>query len=81
MAWRQGRRVLKVETRPKLDTMQAAGWLKQVIDADKPARVFIGGVGVGVGVYDRLKEWGGYYAAITVPVNFGSAPFEPSAFR
>jgi hypothetical protein len=34
-AWRRGRRVIKVESRVKLDTMQAAGWLKQVIDADK----------------------------------------------
>jgi hypothetical protein len=58
--------------------MQAAGWLKQVIDPDKPARVFIDVGGVGAGVYDRLKEWGGYYAAIVVPVNFGAAPFEPA---
>jgi hypothetical protein len=78
MAWRRGRRLVKVETRAKLDTMQAAGWLKQVIDADRPTRVFIDVGGVGAGVYDRMKEWGGYYAAIIVPVNFGSAPFEPA---
>ncbi len=27
--------------------MQAAGWLKQVIDADKPARAFVDVGGVG----------------------------------
>jgi hypothetical protein len=75
MAWRQGRRVLKVECKVKLDTMQAAGWLKQVIDADKPKRVFIDIGGVGAGVYDRLNEMG--YGAIVRPVNFGSAPLEP----
>jgi hypothetical protein len=77
MAWRRGRRLVKIETRAKLDTMQAAGWLKQVIDADKPARVFVDVGGVGAGVYDRMKEWGGLYGAIVTPVNFGSAPYEP----
>jgi len=32
MAWRRGRKVLKVESCTGLDTMQSAGWLKQVID-------------------------------------------------
>src|SRR5262245_18704706 len=31
MAWRRGRCVTKVESRVNLDTMQSAGWLKQVI--------------------------------------------------
>ena len=75
MAWRQGRRLIKVETRVRLDTMQAAGWLKQVIDADKPARVFVDIGGVGAGVYDRLIEMG--YGAAVRAVNFGAAPFEP----
>jgi hypothetical protein len=77
MAWRRGRRLVKVESRVKLDTMQAAGWLKQVIDADQARRVFIDVGGVGAGCYDRLKEWGEPYSAIVVPVNFGSSPFEP----
>jgi hypothetical protein len=88
MAWRQGRQVLKVESRggrmrgenknfQTLDTMQCAGWLKQVIDADKPARVFIDVGGVGAGVYDRIHEWGEPYSRIVVAINFGSAPFEP----
>ena len=57
------------------DTMQAAGWVKQVIDKDKPARVFIDIGGVGAGVYDRLVEMG--YGETVRPVNFGSAPLEP----
>lgn len=75
MAYRRGRKVIKVESRAKLDTMQAAGWLKQVIDLDKPARVFIDVGGVGAGVYDRLFEMG--YGKIVRAINFGSAPLEP----
>jgi len=75
MAWRRGRRVEKVESRRKLDTMQAAGWVKQVIDTDKPKRLFLDVGGVGAGVYDRLIEMG--YGQVVRAVNFGAAPFEP----
>jgi len=77
MAWRQGRCVTKVLARRGLDTMEAAGWAKQVIDADRPKKFFVDVGGVGAGVYDRLKEWGEPYSSIVVPVNFGSAPLEP----
>jgi hypothetical protein len=75
MAWRRGRRVEKVESRTRLSTMAAAGWLKQVIDRDRPKRVFVDVGGVGAGIYDRLGEMG--YGAIVRAVNFGSAPLEP----
>lgn len=75
MCWRRGRVVLKVESRVGLDTMQSAGWLKQVIDRDAPARVFVDVGGVGAGVYDRACEMG--YKRIVRPINFGSSPFEP----
>ncbi len=76
MAWRQGRRLIKVECRTKLDTMQAAGWVKQVIDKDRPQRVFVDVGGVGAGVHDRLAEMG--FGEIVRGINFGSAPFEPA---
>jgi hypothetical protein len=75
MAFRRGRCVLKVESKSKLDTMQGAGWAKQIIDLHKPARMFIDVGGVGAGVYDRLKEMG--YERVVRAVNFGSSPFEP----
>lgn len=75
MAYRKGRKVLKIESRSKLDTMQGAGWAKQVIDNEKPVRMFIDVGGVGAGVYDRLLEMG--YGKIVKAVNFGSAPLEP----
>jgi hypothetical protein len=75
MARRRGRVVVKVEKRHKLSTMECAGWAKQVIDAEKPARMFIDVGGLGAGVYDRLVELG--YEKIVRAVNFGGAPFEP----
>lgn len=75
MAFRKGRKVLKIESRQKLDTMQAAGWAKQVIDSESPARMFIDVGGVGAGVYDRLVEMG--YGKIVKAINFGSSPLEP----
>ncbi len=77
MAWRRGRRVVKVESRMKLDTVEAAGWLKQVIDRDRPVKAFIDTGGVGAGVYDQLHHMGPPYAGIVEAVNFGSTPFEP----
>jgi hypothetical protein len=75
MARRRGRKVLNVESRQNLDTMGQVGWIKQVIDTEKPEKVFVDVGGVGAGVYDRLKEMG--YGKIVVAVNFGSSPLEP----
>jgi hypothetical protein len=75
MAWRRGRLVEKVETRVRLDTMAAAGWVKHVIEKERPARVFIDVGGVGAGICDRLREMG--FGDIVRAVNFGSAPVEP----
>ena len=73
MAQRRGRKLIKVESRRGLDTMQSAGWLKQAIDQLKPVRVFIDVGGVGAGVYDRLVEMD--YGNIVRAVNFGSSPW------
>lgn len=75
MAWRRGRVLRKVLAKPKLSTMETAGWAKKVIDEDKPSRMFIDVGGVGAGVYDRLVEMG--YGDIVTAVNFGSSPLEP----
>lgn len=75
MAFRRGRKVIKVERRDHLDTMEGAGWAKRVIDAEKPARMFIDVGGLGVGIYDRLVEMG--YGDTVKPVNFGGKPLEP----
>lgn len=77
LAWRQGRKVRKIESRAKTSVVEGANWIKQVIDTDKPARVFIDVGGVGAGVVDILHSWGGDYEKLVVPINFGSEPQEP----
>lgn len=77
LAWRRGRKVEKLESKSKIDTVQGANWIKQVIDADKPARVFVDVGGVGAGVVDILHSWGGVYLDVVTPINFGSEPQEP----
>lgn len=76
LARRRTRKVTSVESRMGLDTMAQAGWLKQVIDTEKPARLFIDVGGPGPGIYDRLVEMG--YGEIVRAINFGSEPFEPA---
>jgi hypothetical protein len=77
IAWRRGRKVEKVERRYKLDTVQGANWVKQIIEQDSPARVFIDLGNMGAGVVDLLKDWGGAYEKLTEGVNFGGAPQNP----
>lgn len=72
LAWRRGRKVSKVESRHKVGTMEAIGWLKSVIDNDKPAKLFIDAGGGGDRLYDIITSWGPPYAKIMVLVNFGS---------
>lgn len=75
--WRQGRKIVRKETIQKIDTVQGANRVRQIIDADNPARVFIDAGGQGAGVVDILKSWGGKYEKIVVGVNFGGEPQEP----
>jgi hypothetical protein len=77
LAFRRGRKVLKIESRSKVGTVKGANWIKQVIDADEPARVFIDLGGVGAGTYDILHSWGAPYDKIVRGVNFGGEPQEP----
>ena len=80
IAWRKGRKVEKVESRSKIDTVAGANWCRQVLDRDRPARMFIDAGGTGAGVYDLLADWG-YGEQHNGPVravNFGSAPAQPA---
>ena len=77
IVWRKGRKILKKETFEKIDTVSGANKIKQIIDKDDPARVFIDAGGVGGGVYDLLKSFGAKYDRVVVGVNFGGEPLEP----
>ena len=74
IAWRKGHAILKVQSRRGLDTMEVAGWVASIIRKDEPDQVNIDVGGLGVGVYDRLKEQGYNVNAM----NFGGKPLEPA---
>src|SRR5262245_45777261 len=78
IAYRRGRRIEKVTVHRGLDTMEIAGLVARIIHDDAVARCYIDVTGLGVGVYDRLREQG--YDNICIPVNFASKPLEPEAF-
>ena len=56
IAWRKGRVVQKVEVKRGLDLMQIAGWVMNINKQDKPDKIAIDITGLGVGLYDRLRE-------------------------
>lgn len=76
VAWRRGRKILKVESRVHLDTMQAIGWLKNIIDVDKPAKMFIDTGGGGDRIYDVMVSYGPPYDKILELIAFGGSPQE-----
>jgi hypothetical protein len=77
IVWRRGRKILKKETIDKIDTVQGAHRIRQIIDEDDPARVFIDAGGLGAGIVDLVKSFGRIYDRRVVGVNFGGSPLEP----
>lgn len=78
IAIRQGRKVHKIEAKQGLDTIQGAMFCKQAIDKHGLVRLFVDVGGLGAGTVDVLHSWGKPYDKVVIPVNFGSAPFEPN---
>ncbi|HKY45623.1 MAG TPA: hypothetical protein VJM50_21215 [Pyrinomonadaceae bacterium] len=76
---RRTRRIFGIETFNKLNTMQIAARIHNIIKQEKPARVFIDVGGLGVGIVDRLMELEGT-AGIVVPVNFGETANNPETY-
>jgi len=74
---RKGRKAFNLESRLKLDSVTAANWLKQIIDTEKPERMFIDAGGIGGAVIDMLNSWGKPYVDVVKGVNFGGEPMEP----
>lgn len=89
IAWRKGRKLLKIESSAdKIDNVAGANKVKIIIDRDKPKRVFIDVGGNGGGVYDLLNAWGYGFdpmfphdaKKVVVAVDFGSSPQQPDLF-
>jgi hypothetical protein len=77
VAGRRGRKIVLKQSRTKLDVVQGANWLRNLIDEHRPAKLFIDVGGVGAGVYDILASLGGIYKKTVVAINFGGEPQEP----
>lgn len=77
IVWRQGRKITKFRTIDKIDIVSGANVLKQIIDQDNPARMFIDAGGLGAGIVDLVKSFGKKYDTCVVGVNFGGEPQEP----
>lgn len=77
IVWRKGRKILKKETIAKIDIVGGANRVKQIIDTDNPAKVFIDAGGLGVGIVDLVKSYGAKYDDCVTGVNFGGEPLEP----
>lgn len=54
--FRSGGIVKRLTAVEKRDTMEVVGWARNFLDEDEPENLAIDTVGIGSGVYDRLKE-------------------------
>lgn len=68
--YRRGRWCDKIESFSKLDTVDVANKLTNIIQEKKPARIFIDMGMSGAGVYDILKDRG--YSSVVRGINFGA---------
>jgi hypothetical protein len=76
--WRRGRKIEKIVSYSKKDTMEVAGLLHLIIEKEEPKKVCIDVGGLGAGVYDRLLELG--HGDIIYPVNGGSSPINSKRY-
>lgn len=77
-AYRQGRKVTKIDSVAKRDTMEVAGLVKLQLDSGIDY-AFIDVIGVGAGVVDRLREMG--YGAKVIAVNAGESALNEAVYR
>jgi len=55
---RAGLKVTEVSGIRKRDTMEVSGWVAQQAKQEKPDQIMVDVIGIGSGVYDRLREQG-----------------------
>ena len=55
---RKGRYAYNLETHLNLNTMELVGAIRRIIDKERPHKVCIDCIGIGAGIYDRLREIG-----------------------
>lgn len=75
---RQGRVAFNLESYNKKDTMEVVGIVHNIIDTEKPYKVYVDVGGLGAGIVDRLIELG--HRDIIVAVNAGSSPLNSKRY-
>ena len=58
IVFRRGRLVTRIETYKDKETMETAGIVAHIINEHKPDAVMIDSIGIGAGIYSRLRELG-----------------------
>lgn len=58
--------VRRIEFFSKIELMQLVGWVNLIADEEKPDKIMVDAIGVGAGVFDRLKEMGLPVVAVNV---------------
>ncbi len=72
MSARRGRRVLWTQYRNKINHLEGASWIKQVVDELNPARVNIDAGNIGADIIVTLQAMGPRYVQAVRAVNFAA---------
>jgi hypothetical protein len=75
---RRGRVAFGLESYSKKDTMEVVGICHQILETEKPDKMFIDIGGLGAGIVDRLYELG--YRGVVVGINAGSRPLNAKIY-
>ena len=75
---RRGRVAFGLESYSKKDTMEVVGICQQILETEKPDKMFIDIGGLGAGIVDRLFELGG--RGVVVGINAGSRPLNAKTY-
>jgi hypothetical protein len=76
IATRHGGKITKLKRINTKDTMELVGWVVNEIDADEAQATYVDVIGIGKGVYDRLRESGQRVFSVDVR----RTPKEPERF-
>lgn len=71
VAWRRGDKIIRVESRLKLEHDEAVAWLSQIIDEWKPNRMCIDRGSMGQNIISSLRALNKHYFDVVKGVDFG----------
>lgn len=78
-AFREGRKILKVDSHRFNSTMEVVNYIVSLIHEWRPVKVVLDIGGEGLGVYDRLNELG--YGQTVAGINFGASANNPMKYK